>query len=300
MHQLNTVVLDKTGTLTEGRPRVVESTLSDAALRLAAAAEKRSEHPLGRAIVEYAEAKGIQLPDPEAFQSLTGRGVTAKVEGTSVRVGNRAFLTENGIPVSDEAGGSFVAVDGRYQGFVVWADPLRSSSKKAVADLQSMGIDIVLLTGDQREAAEQVAQACGIARVVAGVLPEGKTAEIIRLKSEGRIVGMVGDGINDAPALAQADVGFAMGGGTDIAMEAGDVALLRSDLAGIAQSIALARATWKIMQQNLGWALIYNVLAIPAAAFGLLNPVIASAAMALSSISVVSNSLRLKRFRSPA
>lgn len=299
LHKVNTVVLDKTGTLTEGRPRVTETNLLDEVLRLAAAAESRSEHPLGRALVEYARSKGFEIPGPREFQSTTGRGIFAEVDGKHVLAGNRAFLQENGVSVPADTEGILVAVGGHYEGYVLVADPLRSSSAPAVAGLKGLGIDIILLTGDQRSTAEKIAKECGIEHVVAEVLPEGKAAEIGRLKTKGGVVAMVGDGINDAPALAQADVGIAMGTGTDIAMEASDVTLLRSDVAAIPQAIALSRATWKVMQQNLGWALIYNVLAIPAAAFGFLNPVIASAAMALSSISVVTNSLRLKRFQPP-
>ena len=188
-----------------------------------------------------------------------------------------------------------VAIDGVFAGTLSVADALRPTSREAVAGLQKLGLEVVLLSGDRRTTAEEVAQEVGISRVVAEVLPEGKLAEIKRLKQEGHVVAMVGDGINDAPALAQADVGLAMGSGTDIAMEAGDVTLLRADLRAIAQAISLSRAAWRIMGQNLFWALAYNVVAIPAAALGYLSPVIASAAMAMSSVSVVTNSLRLKR-----
>ena len=293
LHKIDTIVLDKTGTLTEGRPRVTETNLSKASLRLVAGAEKRSEHPLARAIVDYA---GADVPDPGNFRSVTGRGVWAKVDGHDVLAGTQTFLAENGVAVSSDAG-VLVAIDGRYEGFVLVSDPVRAGAAETIAQFKQLGLDVVLLTGDRRAAAETIARQCGISRVIAEVLPEGKTAEIARLKSEGHVVAMVGDGINDAPALAQADVGFAMGSGTDIAMEAGDVTLLRADLAAIVKGLKLSRATWKVMQQNLGWALIYNVLAIPAAALGFLNPVIASAAMAMSSISVVTNSLRLKRFQ---
>ena len=293
LHRVDTIVLDKTGTLTEGHPRVTETNLSTASLRLLAGAEKRSEHPLARAIVDYA---GASSTEPEKFRSVTGQGVWARVEGHDVLAGTRTFLVDNGVDALTDAG-ICVAIDGRYEGFVLVSDPLREKAAGTIARFRKLGLEVVLLTGDRRAAAEAIAQQCGISRVIAEVLPEGKTSEITRLKSEGHVVAMVGDGINDAPALAQADVGFAMGSGTDIAMEAGDVTLLRTDLSAIVSGISLSRATWKIMRQNLGWALIYNVLAIPAAAFGLLNPVIASAAMAMSSISVVTNSLRLKRFQ---
>ncbi len=299
LHLVDTIVMDKTGTLTEGKPRVTDVQMSDASLRLLAAVEKPSEHPLARSIVQYAESRGFIIPAATDFQSITGQGVRAQVEGHEVLSGNQTFLEQNGIALPPDQSGIFVAIGGHYEGSIAFADPVRESAPAVISQLKRAGLRVILLTGDRREIADQAATQCGIDRVVAEVLPEGKTAEITRLKSEGKIVAMVGDGINDAPALAQADVGFAMGTGTDIAMDAGDVTLLRGELAGVLQAIQLARATWNIMQQNLGWALIYNVIAIPAAALGYLNPVIASAAMALSSISVVANSLRLKRF-SPA
>jgi Cu+-exporting ATPase len=300
LHLVDTIVLDKTGTLTEGKPRVTDVRMSDASLRLLAAAEKASEHPLARSLVQYAETKSVAVPDATNFVSLTGMGVRARVEGRDVMAGNKTLLVNNGVEVpAAESGMSvaiFVAIDGRFEGSIAFTDPLRGGASAVVGQLKQAGLQVVLLTGDRQEIAQAVAKQCGIERVVAEVLPEGKTAEIARLKNEGHVVAMVGDGINDAPALAQADVGFAMGTGTDIAMDAGDVTILHGDLAGVPQAIQLARATWNIMRQNLGWALIYNVIAIPLAALGYLNPVIASAAMALSSISVVANSLRLKRF----
>jgi Cu+-exporting ATPase len=288
LRRVNTVVLDKTGTVTEGKPRVIESSVNDEGLRLAAAVERRSEHPLARAVVAFAEERGLAIPDVQHFRAIVGQGVEARVEGKRVAVGNRLLVKGSGE-------GILVAIDGQFAGSLVVSDPIRDSSKAAVEQLARMGLDVVMLTGDRRENAESVARAAGIARVVAEVLPDGKTAEIRRLQSEGRIVAMAGDGINDAPALAQADVGFAMGSGTDIAMEAGDVTLLRPDLRVVAQGIALSRAAWRVMRQNLFWALGYNVIAIPAAALGFLSPVIASAAMAASSVSVVANSLRLRR-----
>jgi Cu+-exporting ATPase len=285
LRRVNTIVLDKTGTVTEGKPRVTEASVSDDTLRLAAAVERRSEHPLAKAVVDFAQSRGLSAPDTASeFEATPGRGVRAMVEGHDVRVG-----TGDGVGIG-------VVVDGVPQGSIQVSDPLRSTTKAAIAELARLGLDVVLLTGDRRETAEAVAREVGIGRVVAEVLPDGKTVEIRRLQAEGRVVAMVGDGINDAPALAQADVGFAMGSGTDVAMEAGDVTLLRSDLQSVAGAIALSRAAWRIMRQNLFWALGYNVIAIPAAALGLLSPVIASAAMAASSVSVVGNSLRLKRF----
>jgi Cu+-exporting ATPase len=217
------------------------------------------------------------------------------VEGHEVLAGNAAFLSGRSVAASGE--GILVAVDGQFAGSLLVADPIRATTKAAVEQFGRLGLEVIMLTGDRQEPAQAIARQAGIARVIAEVLPDGKVAEIRRLQNQGRAVAMVGDGINDAPALAQADVGFAMGSGTDVAMEAGDVTLLRSDLRAVAQAISLSRSAWRVMQQNLFWALGYNVIAIPAAAFGFLSPVIASAAMAASSVSVVANSLRLKRVR---
>jgi Cu+-exporting ATPase len=295
LRRVDTIVLDKTGTVTEGKPRVVETRLPDDAIRLAAAAEVRSEHPLAQAIVDFARSRGLSLPDVENFQAAAGLGIQARVEGREVLAGNPAFLLQHGVPAS--AAGILVAIDGLYAGDIVVADPVRATTKAAVDRFTRLGLRVVLLTGDRREPAQAVAREAGIMQVVAEVLPDGKATEIRRLQTEGRTVAMVGDGINDAPALAQADVGFAMGSGSDVALEAGAVTLLRNDLRAVADAISLSRAAWKIMRQNLFWALGYNVIAIPAAAFGLLSPVVASAAMAASSVSVVANSLRLKRIR---
>ena len=295
LRRIDTVVLDKTGTVTEGKPRVIQANLSAELLRLAAAAEQRSEHPLGRAIVDFAHSQNLSLPDVRDFRADPGRGIRASVEGHGVLVGTPGYLLKNGIAA--DSGGISVAVDGVFAGEIIVADPIRGTTKAAVEQLARLGLDVVLLTGDRQEPAESIARQAGISRVVAEVLPDGKAAEIRRLQSEGRTVAMAGDGINDAPALAQADVGFAMGSGTGIAMEAGAVTLLRNDLRAVADAISLSRAAWRVMKQNLFWALGYNVIAIPAAALGFLSPVIASAAMALSSVSVVANSLRLKGIR---
>jgi Cu+-exporting ATPase len=295
LRRVDTVVLDKTGTLTEGRPRVVECDLKDEDLRLAAALERRSEHPLAQAVVHFAGSRGLALPGVEEARAEAGKGMEGRIEGHAVLVGTGKFLGERG--VSTARGGIVAAIDGRVAGSLIVEDPLRATSRGAVEDLKKLGLEVVLLTGDRRSTAESIAGEVGIGQVVAEVLPEGKIEEVKRLKGLGRVVAMAGDGINDAPALAQADVGFAMGSGTDIAMEAGDVTLLRADLHGIAEAIALSRAAWRVMKQNLFWALAYNVVAIPAAALGYLSPVIASAAMALSSVSVVGNSLRLKKIK---
>jgi P-type Cu+ transporter len=299
LRRVDTVVLDKTGTVTEGKPRVIEANLSDDALRLAAAAEFRSEHPLAKAVVDFARSRGLTLPDAEDFRATAGLGIQAVVKGNdgrrAVLIGNAAYLKQHGIPSSEQ--GILVAIDGVFAGSIFVADPIRATTKAAVEQFTRLGLNVVLLTGDRREPAQAIADQAGIGHVIAEVLPDGKAAEIRRLQGEGRIVAMVGDGINDAPALAQADVGFAMGSGTDVAMEAGAVTLLRSDLRAVADAISLSRAAWRIMRQNLFWALGYNVIAIPAAALGFLSPVLASAAMAASSVSVIANSLRLKRVR---
>jgi Cu+-exporting ATPase len=294
LRRVDTIVFDKTGTITEGRPRVIHARtgarIDDETLRLAAAAERRSEHPLGKSVVDYAQSRAIVIPDASDFQSVTGRGVEAVVEGRRVRVGNADFAGG-----ADQ--GIVIAIDGEVRGSILVADPVRNGARELVGELQRRGLEIILLTGDQPAAAQAVAKEAGIDRVVAGVLPAGKVDEIRRLQSEGHVVAMAGDGINDAPALAQADVGFAMGSGTDIAIDAGDVTLLRADLSGIAKALGLSRAAWRVMRQNLFWALAYNVVAIPAAALGYLNPIIASAAMAMSSVTVVFNSLRLRKAR---
>ena len=287
LQRIDTAVFDKTGTITEGRPRVVEARIDDEALRFAAAAERRSEHPVAASVLELAKARGIEAPDASGFRAIAGRGIEAVVDGRAVRVGSAEMFDQDG-------GGVMVSVDGRIAGSLRVADPVRAGAKDAIDELRGFGIECVLLTGDRRETAEEIAREVGIERVVAGVLPEGKVAEIRKIQGEGRVVAMVGDGINDAPALAKADVGFAMGSGTDIAMEAGDVTLLRADLMGVARAVRLSRATGRVMRQNLFWAFGYNVIAIPAAALGWLNPVIASAAMAASSVTVVFNSLRLR------
>jgi Cu+-exporting ATPase len=317
---IDTVVLDKTGTVTEGTPAVARvialGLLSDAEiLDYAAALERHSEHPVAAAIVRAARQKEISVRPAADFRSRTGSGVTGKVQGREVAVGNAALMRELGIGleaprpqngVSSLEGSSevYVAVDGRVAGVIVVADSLRPSSPEAVKKLQEMGVDVVLLTGDRFATARAIAKEIGVSHVVAEVLPEDKVAEIRRLQAQGRVVAMVGDGINDAPALAQSDVGISMPKGTDIAIEASDIALMRSDLRGVPAAISLSRKTMMTMKQNLFWAFVYNVIGIPIAAGVLypvtglmLSPIIASAAMALSSVSVVTNSLRLRRVR---
>jgi Cu+-exporting ATPase len=319
-HRVQTVVFDKTGTLTRGEPVVtavlaVDSADSAELLRLAAAAEWGSEHPLGKAIVDKARAAGIAVAAAQQFEAVPGRGVEAVVDGRRLRLGTAQFLVDRGIALNGlEKEGErlaqegqtplYVAADARALGIIAVADTLKPSARPAVAALHAMGLEVAMLTGDNARAAAAIARQVGIERVLAEVLPPDKAARIAQLQAEGRVVAMVGDGINDAPALAQADVGIALGTGTDVAIEAADIALMRDDLMGVATAIRLSRRTMRIIRQNLFWAFFYNAILIPVAAgalypfFGvLLNPMLAGAAMAFSSVSVVSNSLRLRRFR---
>jgi Cu+-exporting ATPase len=317
---ITTVVLDKTGTITEGKPTVTDVLPApgfaqgpEVLLRLTASLEASSEHPLAEAIVRAAREGGLTLDAVDGFQSVTGRGAQGVVGEVALAVGNAAFLRDWGVetaPLEGEAARLardgkttiYVAIDGALAGLLAVSDPLRATSVDAIQRLKAMGLTVVMLTGDQERTANAIGARAGVDRVVAGVLPEGKVAEVKRLQAGGAVVAMVGDGINDAPALAQADVGMAIGSGTDVAMEAGDLVLMRGDLLGVVRAIALARRTMRTMRQNLFWAFIYNVIGIPIAAgalypaFGLqLSPILASAAMAFSSVSVVSNSLRLRQ-----
>ena len=342
LEKVNTLVVDKTGTLTEGKPRVISvvslptrsaSTATEPALsendltksglseneltendllRLAASLERGSEHPLGSAIVAAAQQRGLALAEPSAFQSLTGRGVIGTLEGKTVAVGNEQLLQERGIVVSKVLANVqelrsqgqtviFIVIDNRVAGLIGIADPIKRSTPEALRNLRDQGIDVVMITGDNRTTAQAVAQTLGIDKFEAEVLPEGKAEAVLKLQGQGRVVAMAGDGINDAPALAQADVGIAMSTGTDIAMESGGVTLLKGDLAGIARARKLSQATMRNIRQNLFFAFVYNAIGVPVAAgvlypfFGLLlSPIFAAAAMSFSSVSVITNALRLR------
>ena len=320
LEKVDTVVVDKTGTLTEGRPRLTECVPAEGVseadlLRLAAGVERFSEHPLARAVVEGAEGRGLAVPDVDGFDSVTGGGVLGRVEGREVRVGNRPLLAEAGVhdlgPLDDRASAlrrqgrtvMHVSVDGTLAGLLAVADPIKDTTAEAVRSLHGLGLRIIMLTGDDEATARTVAEQLGIDEFRAGVRPEDKHDRVVALRSEGRRVAMAGDGINDAPALAAADVGIAMGTGTDVAIESAGVTLVRGDLRGIVKAVKLGRRTMRNIRQNLFFAFVYNALGVPIAAGVLypisasllLNPMIAAAAMSFSSVSVVGNALRLRR-----
>jgi Cu+-exporting ATPase len=311
---LDTMIVDKTGTLTEGRPMVTDwiniSSIEDKRLlTLAAGAELDSEHFLARAVVEYARQQGVEPVVPSDFKAEPGRGIAADVAGYRILLGNAAWLVQQGVScevlaepaaalATEGKSPVYLAIDGQAGALFAIADRPKSRARTGVAALLEQGIEVVMLTGDNRKTAEYIADELGITQVVAEASPVEKLDTIERLQAEGKRVGMVGDGVNDAPALAAADVGFAVGTGTDVAIEAADVTLVSSDFTRVAEAVALSRNTMKVVKQNLFWALAYNSIAIPVAVSGRLTPMVASAAMAMSSVSVVTNSLRLQRMKS--
>jgi P-type Cu+ transporter len=320
LEKVDTLVVDKTGTLTDGKPRVVSVSGApgrgeNELLRLVASLEQGSEHPLGIAVVEAAKSRGLVLASGDDFQSQTGRGVSGRVEGKNILVGNERLLHESGVSVASMAWKAeelrrngqtviLIAVDGQEAGLIGIADSIKDSAAQALRDLKREGVRVMMLTGDNRATAEAVAKALGITEFEAEVLPEKKSEVVQRLQKEGRTVAMAGDGINDAPALAQADVGIAMGTGTDIAIESGGITLVKGDLVGIVRARKLSQATMRNIRQNLFFAFLYNSLGVPIAAgvlypfFGLLlSPILAAAAMSLSSVSVITNSLRLRKVK---
>lgn len=313
-HKMDTIILDKTGTITKGHPTVVDIKNysqydNKKLLSIAASLEKSSEHPLGEAVVEYAKKNNIETLEVKEFNSITGKGIEGIIDEKKILVGNISLLEENNIKLSNEEileienyqvqGKTPLLISSKneFLGIITVADEVKETSKEAIEELKNMGIDIYMITGDSEATAKTIGKEIGIENIIAEVLPKDKSSKVKELKEKGHIVGMVGDGINDAPALAESNIGFAIGTGTDIAMEASDITIINGDLLSIAKSIKLSHKTMRTIKQNLFWAFFYNSIGIPVAALGFLNPMIAGAAMAFSSVSVVTNSLRLRRIK---
>lgn len=312
-HEMDTIIFDKTGTITKGEPEVTD-VLSfnefdeDEILRIAASVEKASEHPLGQSIVKYGEEKLGSIVSAENFAAVPGKGLKADFEGKNILIGNRKLMNDNSIDIKDKESelakletegktAMLLSINSKLSGIIAVADTIKETSAKAIKELQDMGLTVYMITGDNERTAKAIADEVNVDNILADVLPENKAEKVEALKKEGKHVGMVGDGINDAPALAAANVGFAIGTGTDVAMEAADITLMRGDLEGVVTAIRLSHRTMKTIRQNLFWAFFYNSVGIPFSALGFLNPMVAGAAMAFSSVSVVTNSLRLKNFR---